>query len=138
MSDQNKIKCLEHHIQNLLEEISLIDIKNPRLSAEEYLTEKTKLQTLRNLKAIARNELNSLLHQYRFTLRGKIQGSKGEIYEKVVRNRVFTEINCNASARTSVKMGPAVSQPLIDIIQKDYSTYFVEGKFEIKRIKKIR
>src|SRR4051812_39808805 len=91
MSEQNKIQCLQQHMQTLVEEISLIDLKNPRLSAEEYLIEKTKLQTLKNLRAIARNELNSLLHQYRFTLRGKIQGQKGEISERVVRTRVFTD-----------------------------------------------
>jgi hypothetical protein len=136
MSEQNKIQCLQEHIQTLVEEISLIDLKDPKLSAEQHLTEKTKLMGLKNLRAIAKNELNSLLHQYKFTLRGKIL-NKGEISEKVVRTRVFTEFDCNVQGPATIKMSSA-SAPLIEMVQKDYSTYFLEGKFEIKRIKKVR
>ena len=121
-----------------MDEISTIDLKSPRLSAEDYLLEKRRLQSLKNLRAIARNELNSLLHQYRFTLSGKITGSKGDVYERVVRTRVFSDIDCIIVSPATIKSSPEVSQPLIDIIKRDYSTYFLEGKFEIKRIKKIR
>jgi hypothetical protein len=138
MSEQEKIKCLQEHIQLLMDEISTIDLKSPRLSAEDYLLEKRRLQSLKNLRAIARNELNSLLHQYRFTLSGKITGSKGDVYERVVRTRVFSDIDCIIVSPATIKSSPEVSQPLIDIIKRDYSTYFLEGKFEIKRIKKIR
>jgi hypothetical protein len=138
MSEQEKIKCLQEHIQLLMDEISTIDLKSPRLSAEDYLLEKRRLQSLKNLRAIARNELNSLLHQYRFTLSGKITGSKGDVYERVVRTRVFSDIDCMIVSPATIKSSPEVSQPLIDIIKRDYSTYFLEGKFEIKRIKKIR
>jgi hypothetical protein len=138
MSEQEKIKCLQEHIQLLMDEISTIDLKSPRLSAEDYLLEKRRLQSLKNLRAIARNELNSLLHQYRFTLSGKITGSKGDVYERVVRTRVFSDIDCMIVSPATIKSSPDVSQPLIDIIKRDYSTYFLEGKFEIKRIKKIR
>lgn len=138
MSEQEKIKCLQEHIQLLMDEISTIDLKSPRLSAEDYLLEKRRLQSLKNLRAIARNELNSLLHQYRFTLSGKITGSKGDVYERVVRTRVFSDIDCIIVSPATIKSSPDVSQPLIDIIKRDYSTYFLEGKFEIKRIKKIR
>jgi hypothetical protein len=138
MSDQEKIKCLQDHIQSLMDEIATIDLKSPLLSADDYLIEKHRLQSLKNLRAIARNELNSLLHQYRFTLRGKIAGSKGVEYERVVRTRVFSDIDCTIVSPATIKNAPEVSQPLIDMITKDYSTFFVEGKFEIKRIKKIR
>jgi hypothetical protein len=138
MSEQEKIKCLEKHIKVLMDEIATIDLKSPRLSAEDYLIEKRRLQSLKNLGAIARNELNSLLHQYRFTLSGKISGSKGAVYERVVRTRVFSDIDCMIVSPATIKSSPEVSQPLIDIIKRDYSTYFLEGKFEIKRIKKIR
>jgi hypothetical protein len=121
-----------------MDEISNIDLKCPNLSAEEYLTEKVKLQSLKNLRAIARNELNSLLHQYRFTLSGKIIGQKGEMYERVVRTRVFSDIDCTIVSPATIKGASGGSTPLLDLIRKDYSTYFVEGKFEIKRIKKIR
>lgn len=137
MSEQNKIKSLRSHIQNLNDEIASIDIKNPKLGAEEYLLCKTQLNTLKNLRAIARNELHSLLHQYRFTLSGKIIGSKGEIFERVVRTRIFSDINCTIVSPATIT-GPDNSEPLLDIVRKDYSTYFLEGKFEIKRIKKIR
>ena len=136
MSEQNKIQCLQAHIQKLIEEISLIDLKDPKLSAEQYLTEKTKLMGLKNLKAIAKNELNSLLHQYKFTLHGKII-NRGEVSEKIVRTRVFTDIDCNVKAPATIKMASA-SQPLLDMIHKDYGTYFFEGKYEIKRIKKVK
>lgn len=138
MSEQYKIKCLQEHIQSLTTEMATIDLKNPRLSAEDYLNEKTKLQGLKNLRAIARNELNAHLHQYRFTLSGKIIGQKGEMYERVVRTRVFSDIDCTIVSPTEIKGSVENSQSLIDIIRQDYSTYFVEGKFEIKRIKKIR
>lgn len=138
MSEQEKIKCLQNHIQEVMDEIATIDLKSPRLSAEDYLLEKNRLQSLKNIRAIARNELNSLLHQYRFTLSGKILGTKGDIFERVVRTRVFSDIDCMIASPATFKSSPEVTQPLIDMIKKDYSTYFVEGKFEIKRIKKIR
>ncbi len=138
MPDKEKIKCLQDHIQALMDEIATIDLKSPLLSADDYLIEKRRLQSLKNLRAIARNELNSLLHQYRFTLSGKILGTKGAEYERVVRTRVFSDIDCTIVSPATIKSSPEVSQPLIDMIKKDYSTYFVEGKFEIKRIKKIR
>jgi len=138
MSDQEKIKSLQDHIQALMDEIVSIDLKSPHLSADEYLIEKRRLQSLKNLRAIARNELNSLLHQYRFTLRGKILGSTGVECERVIRTRVFSDIDCKIVSPATIKNSPEVSQPLIDLITKDYSTFFVEGKFEIKRIKKIR
>jgi hypothetical protein len=138
MSEQEKIKCLQDHIQGLMDEIATIDLKSPQLSAEDYLVEKRRLQSLKNMRAIARNELNSLLHQYRFTLSGKILGNKGDVFERVVRTRVFSDIDCMIVSPATIKSAPEISQPLLDMIRKDYATYFLEGKFEIKRIKKIR
>jgi len=137
MPDQTKIRCLQDHIQLLLEEISSIDLKNPNLSAEEYLREKNRLQSLKNLRAIARNELNSMLHQYRFTLTGKIVAAGGQVAERIVRTRVFTELDCRVVAPAMVRVEAPHSQPLIEIVKKDFSTYFLEGTLAIKSIKKL-
>jgi hypothetical protein len=138
MSEKNKIKCLEDHTRKLEEEIRSINLKNSKLSAEDYLREKTKLETLKNLLAIARNELNSHLHHYKFTLTGEMIGAKGVIAQKIVRNRLFSDINCNAKVPSTLKTHVKSTRPLIDIIQRDYSSMFVDGKFEIKRLKQLR
>lgn len=138
MSEQEKIKSLQFHIEQLIAEVRTINLKNPKLSAEDYLNEKGRLTYLKNLKAIARNELNSLLHQYRFTISGKILSSKGEICERIVRARVFSDIDCTIDGPATLKNANGDTASLLAKIQNDYANYFVEGKFEVKRVKKIR
>jgi hypothetical protein len=138
MSEQEKIKSLQFHIEQLVAELRTIDLKNPKLSAGEYLLEKERLTHLKNLKAIARNELNSLLHQYRFTIAGKILSNKGEICERVVRARVFSDIDCTIDAPATLRNADGNTASLLAKVKTDYANYFVEGKFEVKRVKKIR
>lgn len=138
MSEQEKIKSLQFHIEQLVEEVRAIDLKNPKLRAEDYLIEKDRLTYLKNLKAIARNELNSLLHQYRFTIAGKILSNKGEVCERVVRARIFTDIDCTVDSTAKLGNADSNSANLLARVKNDYANYFVEGKFEVKRVKKIR
>lgn len=138
MSEQEKIRSLQLHIDQLVLELKTIDLKNPKLSAADYLMEKERLMYLKNLKAIARNELNSLLHQYRFTIAGKILSNKGEICERVVRARVFSDIDCTIDSPATLRNADGNSANLLAKVQNDFANYFVEGKFEVKRVKKIR
>ena len=44
ISDREKIAALQFHIEQIVEEMKIINLNNPKLSAEEYLDEKTRLQ----------------------------------------------------------------------------------------------
>lgn len=138
ITDKEKIAALQFHIEQLVEEMKAINLNNPKLSAEEYLEEKNKLQNLKNLRAIARNELNSLLHQYRVTLSGQVLSNKGEITNRIVRKRLFTDIDCIIDSPATIKSSQKEGLQLLEIVKNDFSGIFYEGKFEVKRVKKIR
>lgn len=132
-----KIEALQHHINALIGEIDSINLKQQDLSAEEYLEKKALLNNLQNLRAIARNELNALLTQYRLTLTGKKVNNRGQLTEKVVRTRLFSVHDFKKTTLVNVLDNQEVLAPIFEKVKQDYAAMFAGGEFEIKRIRKI-
>lgn len=136
MTNYDKAKKLQSFIRNLYDELAPLDPKDPKLSATEYLEVKKKREHIQNLIAIAKNELLAVSHQYKLKLVGVAQ-DKGEIVRRIVKDKIVTEIDCQVKPMSKINLNAGSHKPLLDLINRNYSSLFHEGRYEIKSITQV-
>jgi hypothetical protein len=134
MANYERARDLRLYIKELYSELATIDPNQSNLTAAQYLEMKTKLKNVTNLIAIARNELRAVTHLYKLKLIGDIENKSGELIKKTLKEKVFTEIDCQLLSHRRLKLSNRFHKPMLDFIKANYSDKFFEGRYEIKSI----
>lgn len=138
MANPEQLKLLKQHIQELSSEIATVKKSvTPSMSAQEYRAVYDRYTNLNNLKTIARNELQSLLHYYKVTLSGKVL-SANDRAEKVIRRRMESEIDCNLQRSRNLDRSIPAHDALYLLIEANFSRLFENRSFRLKTVIQIK
>ena len=139
MANAEKLKLLKDHIQELSAEIALLKRSiTPQMSPQEYRSVYEQYRMLNNLKIIARNELHSLMHLYKVTLSGSVLATDSSTFEKVIRRRIETEIDCNMARSKNLDRSIPAHRELYDLIETNFSRLFENRIFRIKTVIQVK
>lgn len=139
MANADQLTLLKKHIQEISEEIKILKGHIlPNLSFQDYKELHEKYQNLCNLKALAENEMESLLHRYKVTLSGKVLSEDKVISNKMFRRKIKTEIDCNLKESRDLNLSIESHKNLYEQIRENFSSIFEENNFKIKGVVQLR
>lgn len=130
------IVLLKQHLQQLSDEIQELKKQvSPNMTPKEYRAVHEKYVVLNNLKAIAKNEIDALLHLYKIVLAGTADkiGS-----EKIFRAKIRSEIDCRLNVSKNLDLSIRSHSELYAHLVKNYSRLFFDGKFRVRSVIQLR